>query len=241
MKTSIIRLFLASLLFKSTYALADSSVCKLRGNAITNYASEIYKRNGEKWPDSTIVNLEVSGQILDSDLKYSAIGEAFVKPEDDLQFSIIPTSLASVKLDKDKHLIYVCAEVKDDARFTIELDFLGKSLSGGFISKLLHSSAKEGKVELMPLKLQVLSIGADADKKGGLAKLLSLPFAINSKIISGIANTLAGITGVEIERVTLTEKFAILEGGIDLDKPNAARFRKVVEYNSPEFQHVNVQ
>lgn len=240
MKTSIIRLFLALMLVNS-YAMADSSVCKLRGHAITNYAAEIYKRNNEKWPDSTIVNLEVSGQVVDSDLKFSAIGEAFVKPEDDIQFSIIPTSLASVKLDKDKHLIYVCAEVKDNSQFRIELDFLGKSLSGGFFSKLLHSSADQGKVELMPLKLQVLSIGSDADKKGGLAKLLSLPFAINSKIISGIANILAGITGVEIERVTLTEKFAILEGGINLDKPEASRFRKVVDYNSAEFNNVNVQ
>lgn len=240
MKTSILRLFLA-LMFIQSSALAASSVCKLRGNDITKYASEIYKRNNETWPDSTIVNLEVSGQVVDSDLKFSAVGEAFVKPEDDIQFSIVPTSLASVKLDKDRHLIYACAEVKDDSRFTIELDFLGKSLSGGFVSKLLHSSAEQGKVELMPLKLQVLSIGADADKKGGLAKLLSLPFAINSKIISGIANTLAGITGVEIERVTLTEKFAILEGGINLDKPEAARFKKVIDYNSPEFNAVNVQ
>lgn len=240
MKTSIIRLFLALMLVKSS-AMAASSVCKLRGNDITNYASEIFKRNNEKWPDSTIVNLEVSGQIVDSDIKFSAIGEAFVKPEDDIQFSIIPTSLASVKLDKDKHLIYVCAEVKDNSQFTIELDFLGKTLTGGLFNKLLHSSADAGKVELSPLKLQVLSIGADADKKGGLAKLLSLPFAINSKIISAIANTLAGITGVEIERVTLTEKYAILEGGIDLDKPQASRFRKVVDYNSTEFNNVNVQ
>ena len=240
MKASILRVLLALLAFKS-YAMADSGVCKLRGNNITKYAEEIYKRNNQQWPDSTIVNLEVSGQLVGTDLAYGAIGEAFIKPEEDIQFSIIPTSLASVKLDKDRHLIYVCAEVKDNSQFRIELDFLGKSVSSGFFGKLLHSTEAQGKVELMPLKLQVLSIGADADKKGGLAKLLAIPFAINSKIISHIANSLAGLTGVEVERVILTESQAIIEGGIDLDKPNAARFRKVVDYNSAEFNAVNVQ
>lgn len=240
MKTTLIRLFLAVLVYNS-HAMAGSSVCKLRGNDITKYASEIYKRNNEKWPDSTIVNLSVAGELLGQELQFSAIGEAFIKPEEDIQFSIVPTNLASVQLDKDKHLIYVCAEVKDNSQFRIELDFLGKSLSGGLFSKLIHSQAESAKVELMPLKLQVLNIGGDADKKGGLAKLLSIPFAINSKIVSGLANILAGISGVEIERVILTEKQAILEGGIDLDKPEAARFRKVVDYDSAEFNAVNVR
>lgn len=240
MKTSIIRLFLALMVFKS-YAMADSSPCKLRGNDIVRYASQIYDKNNGKWPDSTIVNLEVNGQLLGSDLSYSAVGEAFIQPENSIQFSVVPTSLASVSLDKDKHLIYVCAEVKDNSQFRIELDFLGKTLTGGFFNKLLNRSAEKGDVELTPLKLQVLSIGSDLDKKGGLGKLLALPFAINSKIITHIANSIAGLAGVEIERVTLTEKFAILEGGIDLDKPQAARFRHVVDYSSPEFNAVNVK
>jgi hypothetical protein len=229
------------LVILSLSAVSNSEItesrCSLRGKKITETASQIVNNiENHDLPEAYLNQIEFEGQFTSEGQKYSGVIEGFYRPLKDEQFSILPTAIAAVELKRNDHLIYVCGEVDETSAFKLEIYFLGKTTHNSDVKDFINQLTTKDEIRVVPLQLSILNLGLNGKPNTvkNIIKLFILPYYLQAKIFSGFANIFSIISGVNVERVILTDKNLQIAGGIDLDHPDQPRFSKTIDLNSPE-------
>ncbi len=194
----------------------------------------------EQWPEAYLNQIEAEATLTSEGQKYSGVVEGFYRPAKDEQFSILPTAIAAVELKRNSHLIYVCAEIDETSAFKVEIYFLGKTTTtqnnNVEVKSFVENLLSKDEITIIPLQLSILNLGLNGKPNTikNIIKVFILPYYLQAKIFSGFANIFSTITGLNVERVILTDKYLQIAGGIDLDHPDQPRFSKSIQLDSPD-------
>lgn len=232
--------FFIFLVFTSALTLkAEISTprCSLRGKQITQLAQKITEANSAEMPEAYLNQIELEANLTSEGNQYSGVIEGFYRPSKNVKFSIVPTAIAAVSLERNTHLIYVCAEVDESNSYRLEVYFLGKTIhSLAAMNDLSQNIMAKDEMSVVPLQLSVLSLGLDEKPNTikNILKVLILPYYLQLKLFSGFANIFSMASGINVERVILTDKIVEVAGGINLDHPDQPRFKKTIVLDSEE-------
>ncbi len=211
--------------------------CSLRGKQITQLAAKITAINSDELPEAYLNQIELEANLTSEGNQYTGVIEGFYRPSKNVKFSIVPTAIAAVSLERNTHLIYICAEVDESNSYRLEVYFLGKTLQmASAAENLLSNILTKEEIRIVPLQLSVLSLGLDEkpNTAKNIFKLLILPYYLQLKLFSGFANIFSTISGINVERIVLTENSVEVAGGINLDHPDQPKFKKTILLDSPE-------
>ncbi len=217
------------------------SKCSLRGKKITQTASDIMNvQPNHELPEAFLNQIDVEANLTSEGQKYSGVVEGFYRPTKDEQFSILPTAIAAVELKRNSHLIYVCAEIDETSAFKVEIYFLGKTTTtqnnNAEVQNFVADLLTKDEIRVVPLQLSILNLGLNGKPTTikNIIKVFLLPYYLQAKLFSGFANIFTTITGLNVERVILTDKNLQIAGGIDLENPDKPRFLKTIQLDSPD-------
>lgn len=222
----------------SAHALRDG-FCKIKPHELGPVSMRILKQSqlqGEKeFPVTSIIQTDMSMELgSEAVTAVTATYEAFLRVEQDGIFSILPVPIASVELNHDRNIVYICAHVEPDrAKSFLEIYFLiGSSLgdiTGSFLRRdLFIRPIKVNPVPISPIGFD--SIGNVLEKLGSFPfNLIAAPFHIVGRaqrvVMAGVNKVLP--TGVE--RIIMTNKQILFSTNVNLENPEKAFYNYKID------------
>ena len=237
MKKQFVFIFLMGIL-SSLSAVALEYGCMLQPNQLNETGTRLVKKahaQDRSLDDAIIVKSELTGKIksFDNEKKNKMNGtiEGFFRPQDDEYYSILPVPMFGVLLSRDRHVLYICAHVDDDPKkthFTVYL-MLGYDMDPNNWANFFGDLFAPTQLTVKPATLSVLGLSEIRKKFLFLVDWLPLfefGFETVSAIQRLISNVIGDITEMGIERITVTNEYVELAGGVNLDHPEKATLVK---------------
>lgn len=197
--------------------------CKIPVSQLESVSSRIQWRDEEGNEDNTaLVRADVVGEFS-SDGSVDALEyEAFVRPDENGQFQVLPIPLFVVEMEKKRDSIYICAhlESKDPSKMEILVYFL-----------------RYGQIK--PITPMPLPLGAIKDLFWGPLRktpfvIIGVPVTIAQKAQSVLVHIFGDLTRSGVDRVRITDKELQLYSGGDPAQFDRYVFRQVIPLEKSE-------
>lgn len=190
--------------------------------------------------DSITINSDIVGKISSSedDTNNSLQGtvEGFYRPQVDGYYALTPVPIFGVELNRARHVVYICAHVDPDPKkthFTVYL-MRGYDMDPNRMENFFGDLFLDTKLKVEPLVVSVLGLSVIKRKLFSWLSwlpLFELSFQLLTEVQGLVSNTIGEITGVGIERITVTKEHLELAGNIDLNNPDKPGFSKVITFD----------
>lgn len=242
MKNKLIlsNLFLMTFLF-AFQAFAIGEHCMVKPNELSQVAKKIFRVNkeeGQYFPNESTIQMNVESDVVfeNGELKSQTTStiEGFYRPDDSNLFSLLPIPLFVAQLERERHIVYLCAHNEDDPKksYVIIYFLRGYRISppgfGTFIGDFLFSSVKVEPIMLVPFGTIPFKNFFENSLGNTPFRLLSVPVDIIAQIQNAVVTVLSFFTGIGAERITITDTEINISSGVNLNQPDRVRFSKTI-------------
>jgi hypothetical protein len=197
--------------------LWSQAKCKIPVSQIESVSQRIQWRDEEGNEDNTaLVQADVEGEFSNDGSVDVMEYEAFVRPDKDGAFQVLPIPLFMVEMEKNRDSIYICAhlESKDLSKLLILVSFL-----------------RNGKIK--PVTPVPLPLGEIKNLFWGPLRktpfvVIGVPVTIAQKIQAVLVHIFGDLTRVGVDRIRITDKELQLYSGGDPTQFDKYIFRQVI-------------
>ena len=216
-------IILAVLLFLPTLA---SAKCMVPRGDITTVADRIQWVGPHGEPQYTApVQIESAGVIAseDDESQFDGDVEAFIRPEEDGVFPVLPIPLFMVDLKNGRDTIYLCAHYDSDQPKNTEV----------IIYFLRYNRIRPITPKPLPIG-GINEIFKDRILRRTPLRLIRIPLSIAEKVQEIAMNIIGDITSIGVDRIRITDEAIELYSGGDVLSFDSYLFKKSIPLKSDE-------
>lgn len=239
MKVHFISVFI---LFYGVFSFCFEEGCQIAPNQLNKIGTKL-ARIVEKENRSLPKNMTIQSdfELSKENGKDKAVGtfEAFLRPENDDFYSLIPIPILGFDVSKDRIVVYICAHFDENPEKThLTVYFMrGYHIDPINFDNFWGDVIQKPKLEVKPVPASLL--GISEFKKLFLRIFRFIPisgvffdtFSLLQRLITG---TVGDITGFGVEKIELTMDRLQVASKVDLDDPSEAFYSKTFMLRRPK-------
>ncbi len=232
-------LFTTALFFVATQAHALENGCQLHPSELNSKASsavESFYKKQSSLPNSLVITSDFEFEQKQSE-ESMLVGtlEGFYRPEQSDNYALTPLPFLTVPLNREEHVVYVCAHYESDPAKTHVTIYLmrGTKLDPLSLGNALGNILRAPSLKVKPLSFTLVDF--KKIKKDFLPIFKWIPVidwgvVVTDTVQQSVLRAITDMARVGVERITVTNTGIELASGVDLKNPRKALIKKTISF-----------
>lgn len=230
---------LPALIFLSTQVQALEIGCQLHPSELNKKASaavENFYKKESSLPDSLVLtsDFEFEQNQSKESLLVGTL-EGFYRPAQSDNYALTPLPFLTVPLNREEHVVYVCAHYENDPTKTHVTIYLmrGSKLDPLRFGNALGNLLRKPSLQVKPLSFTLIDF--KKIKKDFLPIFKWIPvidwgIVVTDTVQQSVLRAITDMAKVGVERITVTSTGIELATGVDLKNPRKALIKKTISF-----------